>query len=848
MRFTDILLPALMAVSSSRASPIIDLSPMNSRDTELLINEGIKFARSQDVDKRATADFSLERSWSNEVLFGGAWSDTQPGSSEHAKLSVTCLDCATHGTVTATVTDKHFLHPLLRIGFSGVSAYALLGVEASAGQTFSLNLFASQSPIGIGISGLDVGVVFFVDLVFSLSEAIDLSAGFQVTVPDDAYLEADIFKGDIDDSAFEGLNSQSLPVTVRSGKATFKADLRLRVQAGAEASIDLFDIGAGAVIGIYANIIEFVAVIDKSPTCDVEAEIWWDLNVGAYAHLDVVVDYTTLGPVPTVSTTLLAANTISSCLVVGPTTAALPATTSDAAASVPANSQPVLGSSPAETGGAGVTFSAGVTSAGGVISSAVATNAPMTTDSGLVWAPTFVLTVTESEVDFTLPDPSPTKSGALSSPDTSAAPVTTGTSAASSSFNQGEGSSINSLSSTFYSSSVTASYSSGVSTSLGSSSSVHYSSSVGASSSSQGASTSLGSSSSVYYSSSVGASSSSQGVSTSLGWSSSVYYSSSATASYSPGVSTSLGSSSTVYYSSSAAASSYSQGAGTYPSSGYPVYSSSVSAPGYTQGAGTYPVSGSSAYYSSSTAEPGYSQGPGSYPASISTPVSYTSSAAAAGPTYTSTYTHTMTRCGAPGVMNCPATYQTEVVVTRTTTFCPATATTAIGATGAVSVPIPVGSSKPAGGNHAGGHHAGSAVVVVLTPLPTPVVATFVEPTETKTVHAGHHTEEAAAGHSTTIATTTSTTTITATIGNGNIETPGALYVPSPSVNTPGNASFVGTGFSPSATQTSGSSSGGSSSGSQTPVIAGAGRLSALCSTYGVAAMTLGVALIMGFL
>lgn len=76
-------------------------------------------------------------------------------------------------------------------------------------------------------------------------------------------------------------------MTVVSGTATFKADLRLRVQAGAEASIDIFGIGAGAVIGIYANIIEFVAVIEKTPTCDLETEIWWDLNVGAYAHLDV---------------------------------------------------------------------------------------------------------------------------------------------------------------------------------------------------------------------------------------------------------------------------------------------------------------------------------------------------------------------------------------------------------------------------------------------------------------------------------------------------------------------------------------------------------------------------------
>lgn len=76
-------------------------------------------------------------------------------------------------------------------------------------------------------------------------------------------------------------------MTVTSGTATFKADLRLRVQAGAEATLPFFNIGAGAVVGIYANLIEFVAVIDSTPECPLETEIWWDLNVGAYANLDV---------------------------------------------------------------------------------------------------------------------------------------------------------------------------------------------------------------------------------------------------------------------------------------------------------------------------------------------------------------------------------------------------------------------------------------------------------------------------------------------------------------------------------------------------------------------------------
>ncbi|KAI0527880.1 hypothetical protein F5B22DRAFT_8836 [Xylaria bambusicola] len=713
MKHIKFLLSALIAVSSSRAgpTPVLDLSTIGSAETELLVREGINFARSQDIEKRASADFSLERSWNNEVLFGGEWNDTTPDNagSAHAELSVTCLTCYTHGTVTAKVTDKHFLKPQLKLSFSGVQAYANLDVRASAGQTFSLNLFASDSPLGIGISGLDVGVVFFVDLVFSISEAIDLTAGFQVSVPDDAYLEADIFGGDIDDSAFEGLNSQSLPVTVVSGTATFKADLRLRVQAGAEASIDLFGIGAGAVIGIYANIIEFVAVIEKTPTCDLETEIWWDLNVGAYAHLDVVVDYTTLGPVPTVSTTLLAADTITSCWVEAPTTPALPATTSDVAAS---SSLPVISSTPAETGSTEVPSSVEATSASA-------------TESTLTWSPSMVLTVTASEISFSMPDASPTDSASsLSTPATpssSAAPLTTSTSLSQSSYSPG-----------------------------GSSFSV--------------------SASSVYYSSSV------------------------------------------------AAVSSHNYAAITYPIS-LPI---SVSIP--------------SAYSSSPSPSP-------------------SSSSAVVGPTYTSTYTHTMTICGAPGVMNCPATYQTEVIVTRTTTICPATPTLT-STTTPISTPntdpsalsIPPTPSTPT--------VPSSDVVIILTPLPTPIKATFTAPKSTPTEHAKAYTYDhlsPAEKPETTTATITSTTTITALVSSHSsvFPTPTSLTIPAvsvviPNVNVPGigNGTTVSsTGFVPGATP-----SGISTPGPQTPVIAAAGRVSGDDAAYANALIAVLVALSIRFL
>jgi hypothetical protein len=103
--------------------------------------------------------------------------------------------------VTAQVTNHGFFHPSLKLTFSGVQAYASLGVRVSDSDTFSVNLFKSKSPIGIGFKGLDVGVVLIVDLVFSLDAGIDLSAGFTVTVPDGSYVQVDFLSGEINESS-----------------------------------------------------------------------------------------------------------------------------------------------------------------------------------------------------------------------------------------------------------------------------------------------------------------------------------------------------------------------------------------------------------------------------------------------------------------------------------------------------------------------------------------------------------------------------------------------------------------------------------------------------------------------
>ncbi|KAJ9154994.1 hypothetical protein NKR23_g2213 [Pleurostoma richardsiae] len=310
-RFSPAAWAALLA-STARGSPMpLDL-PLGRPQTDLAVRGAMDMA-DHHLEKRLSADFSLDHSWDNEVLFSGSWGNNGSSDSEFVSLSVVCLECYTKGTVTAKLTDEEIVNPVVRLEFDGVEAYVDLGIVTNAGATYTVNLFTSNSPIGLGFPGLDVGVVFYVDLVFTLTAEVDLEAGFYVQLADGSYLEASLFGGDITDQLFDGISSKSLPVTVTTGRATFKADLRLRVDCGAEAEIAGIGIGAGAELSVYLNILEFVAILETTSTCELQTREYFDINAGAIAELDVVIDYTTIGAVPTVSTTLYAAPTLTQC-------------------------------------------------------------------------------------------------------------------------------------------------------------------------------------------------------------------------------------------------------------------------------------------------------------------------------------------------------------------------------------------------------------------------------------------------------------------------------------------------------------------------------------------------------
>jgi hypothetical protein len=55
-----------------RASPVVYDVPLNDAGGELMVREAIaRTVRTPHLEKRLSADFSMEKSWNNEVLFSG---------------------------------------------------------------------------------------------------------------------------------------------------------------------------------------------------------------------------------------------------------------------------------------------------------------------------------------------------------------------------------------------------------------------------------------------------------------------------------------------------------------------------------------------------------------------------------------------------------------------------------------------------------------------------------------------------------------------------------------------------------------------------------------------------------
>ncbi|KAL4738950.1 hypothetical protein BDV11DRAFT_188753 [Aspergillus similis] len=194
-----------------------------------------------------------------------------------------------------------------QIEFNDLELYLELDIQLSAGATYTLNLFTSQSIAGFAIPGLEAGALFKVSLVLIAEAEIDISSGFHIKLDDAFALELELFNKNISQISMPGGRMEFLPVTIE-GHGSLQALLLLEASVGFEiaspdsvlAEIASFSAGIGA--EVFAYVADFLVQADASSSddadCAVEVVAEYTLAVGAAAGATVAVAEYEWGPAP----------------------------------------------------------------------------------------------------------------------------------------------------------------------------------------------------------------------------------------------------------------------------------------------------------------------------------------------------------------------------------------------------------------------------------------------------------------------------------------------------------------------------------------------------------------------
>ncbi|KAF1940360.1 hypothetical protein EJ02DRAFT_504179 [Clathrospora elynae] len=222
----------------------------------------------------------------------------------------------------------------LRIQFDDLELYLELNTVISAGATYQINLFATQTPIEIKLgSVLQLGAVLSVDLILAVEGAIDISSGFHIKLDDGVALDIALFGDKVSNIDFNGGQFEFLPVTLTSASGVISAVLRVSAHCGIEVgqsetsdvkilshNIGLPSLKSGIEVAVFANVAEFITNItynkdDKE--CELEVVQEYNLAVGAIAGASVVavfLDETkTWGPVAGTSTAIFTTTVAKVC-------------------------------------------------------------------------------------------------------------------------------------------------------------------------------------------------------------------------------------------------------------------------------------------------------------------------------------------------------------------------------------------------------------------------------------------------------------------------------------------------------------------------------------------------------
>ncbi|KAK8117333.1 uncharacterized protein PG998_005614 [Apiospora kogelbergensis] len=225
--------------------------------------------------------------------------------------------------VDFNIVIPHMPECRLKFSFDGLELYMLMDNKLSAGVTYNLNLYSSNTPIGISAGKeLGIGVIFSVDLILTADAEVDIRSGFHLKLDDGASFSLAMFadikhppvkKKPTNAETSKGGKFEFLPVTVQSAGGILKAVLRLGVHAGfnvktPDTGIPGLEASAGIEVGVLAHVAEFVTNVTAPSTpkrgdghhggCAMRVMESYQLAIGAAAGATVAIAGEKWGPVP----------------------------------------------------------------------------------------------------------------------------------------------------------------------------------------------------------------------------------------------------------------------------------------------------------------------------------------------------------------------------------------------------------------------------------------------------------------------------------------------------------------------------------------------------------------------
>ncbi|KAJ5526918.1 hypothetical protein N7513_011077 [Penicillium frequentans] len=190
--------------------------------------------------------------------------------------------------------------------FDNLELYLDLDIRLSAGATYTLNIFSSETPAGFQVPGLTVGAVFSVDLILIADAEIDIGSGIHIKLEEGLSFDLEMFNSNVSSISVPGGVYEFLPVTI-AGEGSIQAILSLKASLGVDVSSssleDVFTFSSGIEADVFAYVADFLLQVNGTTAaddgdCELAAVAEYTMAVGAAAGATVAVDTYSWGPSP----------------------------------------------------------------------------------------------------------------------------------------------------------------------------------------------------------------------------------------------------------------------------------------------------------------------------------------------------------------------------------------------------------------------------------------------------------------------------------------------------------------------------------------------------------------------